>query len=350
MSQGQLAFRPISTRILITLATLVAISTALISSQPANAGTGYMVWPAGGKITGLVGDPRTGHTHQGVDIGAPVGSPVYAAYDGTVSFIDNQITTCGGRTVYLNHEASYQSRYLHLSRYVVSPNQRVSQGQLIAYSGDTGTCSQGPHLHFEIRQYGSPVNFAPESMRNQTVVAKARIQYTFSGLTAGPPAKVGIARTLQGKGYWLVAADGGVFSYGDARFYGSMGGQPLSQPVVGMAATPTGNGYWLVAKDGGIFAFGDARFYGSMGGKPLSQPVVGMAATPTGNGYWLVAGDGGIFAFGDAQFYGSMAGKPLNQPMVGMAATPTGNGYWLVAGDGGIFAFGDAQFYGGAQD
>ncbi len=159
-----------------------------------------------------------------------------------------------------------------------------------------------------------------------------------------PP--VGIAATSDGGGYWLVAADGGVFSFGDAAFYGSMGGKPLNQPVVGIAATPDGKGYWEVAADGGIFNFGDAAFYGSMGGKPLNQPVVGIAATPDGKGYWEVAADGGIFNFGDAAFYGSMGGKPLNQPVVGIAATPDGKGYWEVAADGGIFNFGDAAFYG----
>ncbi|MGH9093323.1 MAG: hypothetical protein ACRDZR_18375, partial [Acidimicrobiales bacterium] len=131
-----------------------------------------------------------------------------------------------------------------------------------------------------------------------------------------------------GTGYWEVASDGGLFAFGSARFYGSMGGKPLNQPIVGLAATPTGGGYWEVAADGGLFAFGNAAFYGSMGGKPLNQPIVGMAATPTGQGYWEVASDGGLFAFGNAAFYGSMGGKPLNQPIVGMAATPTGQGYW----------------------
>ncbi|MHB1964321.1 MAG: protease pro-enzyme activation domain-containing protein, partial [Acidimicrobiales bacterium] len=127
-----------------------------------------------------------------------------------------------------------------------------------------------------------------------------------------------------GAGYWEVAADGGIFAFGDANFYGSMGGRPLDRPVVGMAATPDDGGYWEVASDGGIFAFGDANFYGSMGGRPLDRPVVGMAATPDGGGYWEVASDGGIFAFGDAAFYGSMGGRPLNQPIVGIAATPDG--------------------------
>ncbi len=66
-------------------------------------------------------------------------------------------------------------------------------------------------------------------------------------------------------------------------------------------------GYWFVAADGGIFTFGDALFYGSMGATVLNKPVVAMAATPSGKGYWFVAADGGIFTFGDAQFYGSAA-------------------------------------------
>jgi hypothetical protein len=156
---------------------------------------------------------------------------------------------------------------------------------------------------------------------------------------------VGMAATPDGNGYWLVAADGGIFAYGDARFLGSMGGAHLNKPIVGMAATPDGNGYWLVASDGGIFAFGDARFLGSMGGSHLNEPIVGMAA-PDGNGYWLVASDGGIFAYGDAGFLGSMGGSHLNRPIVGMATTPDADGYWLVASDGGVFSYGDAPFLG----
>ena len=61
----------------------------------------------------------------------------------------------------------------------------------------------------------------------------------------------------------------------------------------------------MVASDGGIFSFGDARFYGSTGAIALNKPVVGMSST-RGHGYWFVAADGGMFSFGDAQFYGSM--------------------------------------------
>ena len=67
---------------------------------------------------------------------------------------------------------------------------------------------------------------------------------------------------------------------------------------------PPTTGYWEVALDGGVFAFGNASYYGSMGGQPLNGAIKGMVATPDGRGYWLFASDGGVFAFGDAPFFG----------------------------------------------
>jgi N-acetylmuramoyl-L-alanine amidase len=99
-----------------------------------------------------------------------------------------------------------------------------------------------------------------------------------------------------------------------------------------MAAAPDGGGYWLVASDGGVFSFGTAAFHGSMGGTPLNAPIVGMAAAPDGGGYWLVASDGGVFSLGTATYQGSAAGQQLVQPVIGMAGTPGGSGYWLVEG------------------
>ena len=196
-------------------------------------------------------------------------------------------------------------------------------------------------------------------------------------------------------------------------FFGSAGALPLNKPIVGMAATPDGGGYWLVASDGGIFSYGDAHFYGSTGSMQLNQPIVGMAATPgrrrvlarglrrrhlrlrrrpvlrlhgrrststsrssawrrhrAASGYWLVASDGGIFAYGTAPFLGSigrhaaqrphrgdgrhgerllagrartagssttappflgsMGGQANPNPIRAIAATPSGQGYWLL--------------------
>jgi hypothetical protein len=157
---------------------------------------------------------------------------------------------------------------------------------------------------------------------------------------------VGVEATPSGNGYWMTAADGGIFSFGDAPFLGSTGGIQLNRPIVDMAATPNGNGYWLVASDGGVFCFGNAPFRGSTGGIRLNRPIVGMAATPSGAGYWLVADDGGVFCFGDARFLGSLGGTRLIAPIVSLAATPTGNGYWMLGADGGVFTIGDARFFG----
>lgn len=118
---------------------------------------------------------------------------------------------------------------------------------------------------------------------------------------------VAIVRRPQNDGYWEVAADGGVFNYGQAPFLGSLANIKLNAPIVDAASTPSGNGLTLVGTDGGIFDLGDSQFEGSMGGKPLNAPVVSIEVTATGNGYWLAAADGGIFAFGDAAFLGSAA-------------------------------------------
>lgn len=180
---------------------------------------------------------------------------------------------------------------------------------------------------------------------------------TSEGGAAAPPAEatsahrlVGLARTPTGRGAWAVARDGGVFSSGDASFFGSTGGIALRQPIVGVAATPSGHGYWLAAADGGVFSFGDAAFFGSTGGMTLNRPVVAIVATPSGRGYWLVASDGGVFTFGDAGYAGSLGGMALQGAVVGAAATPSGHGYWMVAGDGGVFSFGDAGFHGSAAN
>ena len=191
---------------------------------------------------------------------------------------------------------------------------------------------------------GAEANHFPTPAAGDGLLLAASSNAVHAFFTA-PPAVIGIAATADGGGYWLAATDGGVFSFGDAPFHGSMGGQHLNAPIVAIAASPDGGGYWLVASDGGVFAFGDAGYFGSMGGRPLNKPIVGIVASADGQGYWLVASDGGVFSFGDAQFHGSMGGQHLNQPVVGVAADWATGGYWEVASDGGVFSFG-APFFG----
>jgi hypothetical protein len=165
-----------------------------------------------------------------------------------------------------------------------------------------------------------------------------------------------IVATPDGKGYWVYevgASDiGTVDHYGSAGFFGDTTSLVTRHRVAGfngrpvaMASTADGKGYWEVYSDGGVFAFGDARFEGSMAHRPLASPVVAIAATPTGKGYWLVAADGGVFAFGDARFAGSNVGV-TKTPIVGMARNAVGPGYWLAGEDGSIFTFGGATFFG----
>jgi hypothetical protein len=97
-----------------------------------------------------------------------------------------------------------------------------------------------------------------------------------------------------------------------------------------MAATKTGKGYWLVAADGGLFTFGDAAFHGSLGSLRLVSPIVAMARTPSGGGYWMVARDGGVFALGNAHYYGRVS-LDASARAADIARRPTGDGYWVVA-------------------
>ncbi|HXQ59738.1 MAG TPA: hypothetical protein VN799_06555, partial [Acidimicrobiales bacterium] len=182
----------------------------------------------------------------------------------------------------------------------------------------------------------------------------------FHGSMGGIPLQrpvVGITPTTTGNGYWLVASDGGIFSFGDATFYGSIpevglhpagSGLPnsLNAPIVGMVPTSTGQGYFMVASDGGVFAFGDARFEGSCPGiGGCAGAAVAVMPDNTGKGYWLVTSTGGVYAFGDAPFYG--ASPPSTVPVVDAVATPDGHGYWLLYANGVVANFGDAGRFGG---
>ena len=212
-----------------------------------------------------------------------------------------------------------------------------------------------------VEAYGAPTCQSPPPPKPTTLTSGYRLVAADGGIFSYGGAQyfgslgclrlnqpiVGAARTSDDKGYWLVAADGGIFTFGDAHFYGSTGALHLNAPVVGMAPTPDGRGYWLVARDGGIFTFGDARFHGSMGGKPLNAPIVSIASDPSSSGYWMFAADGGVFTFGGARYFGSAGALHLVRPIVGATGAPGGRGYWMVAGDGGLFDYGPgARFHG----
>lgn len=102
-------------------------------------------------------DPIDGRLmmHKGLDIAGPVGSHIIAPADGVVIFAG---TRGGyGRTLVIDHGYGYQTHFAHLNAFVASVGDRVSRGQHVAYMGSTGK-STGPHLHYEVRLFGQPVN------------------------------------------------------------------------------------------------------------------------------------------------------------------------------------------------
>jgi len=97
-----------------------------------------------------------------------------------------------------------------------------------------------------------------------------------------------------------------------------------------LVKTPTNNGYWLVTADGQVYTFGSAKSYGTLPTSHITpnKPIVGMVATSTAKGYWLVGADGGVFSFGAAKFFGSKGGTKINSPVVGMTALPARGIKW----------------------
>jgi murein DD-endopeptidase MepM/ murein hydrolase activator NlpD len=116
----------------------------------------------GARLTSGFGNrrhPVLGYTrmHAGVDFGAPIGTPIYAAGDGIVARAG--VMGGYGNVVDLDHDATWSTRYAHISRFApgLRSGDRVTQGQVIAFSGNTGR-STGPHLHYEVRRNGQPIN------------------------------------------------------------------------------------------------------------------------------------------------------------------------------------------------
>jgi hypothetical protein len=118
-----------------------------------------------------------------------------------------------------------------------------------------------------------------------------------------------------------------MFAFGDAVFHGSLPGAGINTTVVSMASTKSGKGYWLLAADGGVFSFGDAAFKGSLPGSGLCKWPTGvkLVRTFSGNGYWVQASDGSTWAFGDAKNHGSVEklGLPGFAPTIDVVPVPS---------------------------
>jgi murein DD-endopeptidase MepM/ murein hydrolase activator NlpD len=125
-----------------------------IPAGPIRRGSGALIWPVNGLFTSPFGQ-RWGRLHAGIDIAAPVGTPIRAADSGKVVLMGP--TGGYGNYTCVQHSSSMATCYAHQSRFNTSVGANVSKGQLIGAVGNTGN-STGPHLHFEVRINGSPVD------------------------------------------------------------------------------------------------------------------------------------------------------------------------------------------------
>ena len=108
--------------------------------------------PFGNRVHPVEGETKY---HSGVDLAAPLGTPIVAARSGTVEVASYDDSS--GYYVCIDHLDNYETRYMHMQKYIVAPGQFVVAGQIIGYCGETGVAT-GPHLHFAVYQNGKAVN------------------------------------------------------------------------------------------------------------------------------------------------------------------------------------------------
>lgn len=131
------------------------------------------MWPVNGRLLSNFGereDPFSGRgkIHTGVDISAVTGTPVHAAADGVV--FNAEYSGFYGKLVIIDHGNGMRTWYAHLSHFDVIPGQEIRRGEILGYSGATGRVTS-PHLHFEVRMGGNPVNPSPYLTRSAMLQA-----------------------------------------------------------------------------------------------------------------------------------------------------------------------------------
>ncbi len=128
-------------------------------------GYARFAWPVSGRIISPFGASSTGERNDGINIAADRGTPIHAAADGVVTYSGNELKGYGN-LVLIKHDDGYVTAYAHAERTLVNRGDKVSRGQVIAYTGETGDVTE-PQLHFEIRHDTRPVDPRPLLMASR---------------------------------------------------------------------------------------------------------------------------------------------------------------------------------------
>ncbi|HEX3334739.1 MAG TPA: Ig-like domain-containing protein [Acidimicrobiales bacterium] len=404
--------------------------TVTSSGTPVTSGafrfqTGNTILCGGTSVTNGVGACSTTHAPAGADqiIGIYFGNALYGAASATASLTVNvpPPPPPGGATGSVSnagtdhlgqvvtdlgdvHTVATGAGAVTVATYGSNPTGSAPPGATGTYADvATGTGSgfttlviavcpygAGSSLQWFDRATGSWIEFSAQEKTIACLFATvaADTSPSLAQLTGTPIAVSVLSSPSAPQGYWLVAKDGGIFSF-HRPFFGSTGAIRLNRPIVGMAATNDENGYWMVGADGGIFAFGDAVYQGSLPARGIATGnVVAIVSDPTTNGYYIVGSNGAVVPFnapqlgdlpyfgfsvnnivggamtpddkgmylvgadgkvyvllGDGHFQGDASSLHLNAPIVDMKVDPLTGGYWLLGQDGGVFSY-NAPFYG----
>src|SRR6185369_5258016 len=139
-----------------TASAQLSATSAATTVQPATHGTGKFLWPVNGKIISPFGPKDGGLHNDGINIAAPLGTPVHAADSGVVVYAGNELRGFGNLLL-VRHADGWVSAYAHCDALLVKRGDQVKRGQVIARVGQTGAV-RTPQLHFEVRRGTRPVN------------------------------------------------------------------------------------------------------------------------------------------------------------------------------------------------
>jgi uncharacterized protein YraI len=251
-------------------------------------------YPQSGPLTSNYYSSRPSGYHGALDIAGANLSPIGAARAGRVSF--RGWNGGYGNLVVIDHGDGYQTYYAHLSRFAVSVGQGVSAGQTIGYEGSTGN-STGPHVHFEVRRYGTK-HYLPGRVGDR-VTKGAGVPYDFPGIggqgsSQAPPSSGGGGPSSGLSGERVTASALNVRT-GPSTAYGVMGLVRSGQVYVSTGSSGGWHKVWFDGRQGWCSGSYLARSGGE--GREVTASALNVRSGPsTGSGVVGLAPNGSVYA------------------------------------------------------